>query len=86
MLTSTTGNPSPVEDEDAYYEDADKNYPLTRINGPSCKKQEVFVFCLCVCSWKILLWKYICSVLFWKCTLSRIEFASKTVKLDSSCS
>ncbi|XP_053505049.1 actin filament-associated protein 1-like 1b isoform X1 [Ictalurus furcatus] len=32
---TTHRNPSPVEDEDAYYEDADKNYPLTRINGPS---------------------------------------------------
>ncbi|KAM9451459.1 actin filament-associated protein 1-like 1b isoform 2-T2 [Clarias gariepinus] len=30
---TTQRNPSPVEDEDAYYEDADKNYPLTRING-----------------------------------------------------
>lgn len=36
---SATGTQSPVEDEDAYYEDADKNYPLTCINGPSCKKE-----------------------------------------------
>lgn len=38
-LVSAAGNQSPVEDEDAYYEDADKNYPLTRINGPSCKNE-----------------------------------------------